>query len=552
MQPKILLKMSSTPQHNNKPKYDYVTAIKKQGFAEAWKMLNGGVEPPNDADMEKVILGAVISQSDAMLQISHIFKSDLFYNQNHQKIATCCIELYDQHKPIDLITLTEQLKKLNWLDQIGGAHYLVDLSNRVASAANIFYHTLALVELFQKRQIIYSTLDAIKNIREGEDVFTIQDKLLEGVRFISPVDYFRVRSMNDALRDAEKEPDMLQLAGPLCHNNELVFVFAPPGVGKSIFAVQMGDAVSRGDSMLSCLVNEAWQEGAKKVLFFDFELKDKELEKRYSNEYDAKDKYQFADTFLRIDMNPEFDDFPDGVDVSKFIIRKIEDIIKVEKPHFVIIDNITRLAGENISDPAVAGKIMNRLLKIQLKYACAIVVVAHTTKQYQKVQPLLMGNMGGAAAFANFAQGIIAIGRSASNEDEFYIKQLKGRNGCYYDEHKVIVMERHRKHDKMLAYQFLRFDKELNLLMTFDNPEDNIEDELLNNALKLKCTTQKSWAKIKEEIGWLKTEESLRKKAEAYAKDSGKYKIEKGGRIIAIATVGDSDNAAPSDSTVPF
>ena len=95
---------------------------------------NGGRIPPQDVEAEKSLLGAMMLSDEAMAEILTIIRPDDFYENRHQTIFAAMAELYDQHKPIDLLTLTAKLKSQKKLKEIGGAPYLTELSNFVPAA----------------------------------------------------------------------------------------------------------------------------------------------------------------------------------------------------------------------------------------------------------------------------------------------------------------------------------------------------------------------------------------------------------------------------------
>ena len=87
-----------------------------------------GRVPPQDIIAEKSLLGAIMLSSDAILDIITILRPQDFYEIRHQLIFQAMIELYDQHKPIDILTLTAKLRANKNLKNIGGAPYLTELT----------------------------------------------------------------------------------------------------------------------------------------------------------------------------------------------------------------------------------------------------------------------------------------------------------------------------------------------------------------------------------------------------------------------------------------
>ena len=110
--------------------------------------------PPQAIDMERAVLGALLIDSDAFTIVSEILRPETFYDPRNQKIYQAIQTLSMEQKPVDIMTVTEQLKLEGNLDTIGGAPYLLDISHDVASSANLEYHSKILAQKFLARQLI--------------------------------------------------------------------------------------------------------------------------------------------------------------------------------------------------------------------------------------------------------------------------------------------------------------------------------------------------------------------------------------------------------------
>ena len=96
--------------------------------------------PPQNTEAEMAVLGSMLLEEDAIADVVEILDRDSFYKENHRVIFTAMVNLFSENKPADLITLTEQLRKENNLEQAGGAGYLSELANIVPTAANVLHH----------------------------------------------------------------------------------------------------------------------------------------------------------------------------------------------------------------------------------------------------------------------------------------------------------------------------------------------------------------------------------------------------------------------------
>ena len=150
------------------------TYRKKHGNADFDANSIGRV-PPQSIDLERAVLGALMIEKSAIDEVVEIIKApEVFYKDGHMRIWTAIRDLFYANEPIDLLTVTEQLKKSGSLESAGGAFYIAQLTNTVGTAANIEFHARLLVEHYIKRQVITKATEAIRKAYEEEtDAFEL-------------------------------------------------------------------------------------------------------------------------------------------------------------------------------------------------------------------------------------------------------------------------------------------------------------------------------------------------------------------------------------------
>jgi len=142
----------------------------------ATKDIPAGKIPPQNLDAEMSLLGAVLIDEETLADISEHVKPHDFYDKRHGLVFEAMMRLYEKHKPVDLLTLTEELKKKNDIETIGGSAYLTELTNYVPTAA----HAEAYAELVSQKAIRRRLIKASAEISEmGFDEETSTDELLE-------------------------------------------------------------------------------------------------------------------------------------------------------------------------------------------------------------------------------------------------------------------------------------------------------------------------------------------------------------------------------------
>lgn len=140
------------------------------------KEIPAGKVPPQNLDAEKSLLGAVLIDEEVLADISEHVTSKDFYDKNHAHVFGAMMRLYERHKPVDLLTLTDELKKKDELDMIGGSAYLTELTNHVPTAA----HAEAYAQMVSEAAIRRRLIRASGEISEmGFDEDTSTQELLE-------------------------------------------------------------------------------------------------------------------------------------------------------------------------------------------------------------------------------------------------------------------------------------------------------------------------------------------------------------------------------------
>ena len=244
-----------------------------------------GKLPPQALDLEEAVLGALMLEKDALSAVIDILKPDVFYKDSHQKIFEAIQALFQRSSPVDILTVTAQLRQQGDLEMIGGAYYITELTNRVASAANIEYHARIISQKFIQRELIRISTEIISNAYEDTtDIFDLLDHAEKNLFDIAQYNLRRdSRKMDDIIRESlenlEKIKDKVDgLTGVPSgftaldritsgwQPSDLVIIAARPAMGKTAF-------------VLSCARNAAVQFN-KPVVFFSLEMSSVQLVNR--------------------------------------------------------------------------------------------------------------------------------------------------------------------------------------------------------------------------------------------------------------------------------
>ena len=187
------------------------TNYKKSGFSrtnanniQSEILSNQGRVPPQAVDLEEVVLGAMMLEKGAVNAIIDILTPEVFYKESHQMIYKAIKELFAKSEPIDILTVTNQLKSSGNLEVVGGPYYISQLTNRVVSSANIEYHARIILQKYIQRQLIVISTETIKEAYEDTtDVFDLLDSAENKLFQISE---------NNLRRNYDQMPDLVSRA----------------------------------------------------------------------------------------------------------------------------------------------------------------------------------------------------------------------------------------------------------------------------------------------------------------------------------------------------
>lgn len=240
--------------------------------------INLGLVPPQAVELEKAILGAILLERDALIEIAGDLKSEFFYTDQHQMIAESILMLFRAGEAVDLLTVTAELQKMGKLDVAGGAFYLTELTSRVASAANIHSHMRIVQEAYLKRMMIRLGGELQKNgFDDTQDVFELMDYgQLQLINMLGGLASNRAVSLKESAYQAfqqmgqnmaRKEKGLLtgiptpfdalnQFTGGW-QKGDLIILAARPAMGKTALALAFARAAAKDQ---------------KAVLFFSLEM----------------------------------------------------------------------------------------------------------------------------------------------------------------------------------------------------------------------------------------------------------------------------------------
>lgn len=137
---------------------------------------------PQAVDLEEAVLGAMLLEKDALSTVIDILSPAAFYKEQNGKVFGAMVALFNRSEPVDILTVTQELKRTGELEFVGGAYYVSSLTNRIASSANIEFHARIVAQKFLQRELIRISTETIKSAYEDStDVFELLDETTKNI-----------------------------------------------------------------------------------------------------------------------------------------------------------------------------------------------------------------------------------------------------------------------------------------------------------------------------------------------------------------------------------
>ena len=219
--------------------------------------LEKGKIPPQAVELEEAVLGAMMIDKKGIDDVIDVLSSDAFYDQKHQEIYAAIYELFQNSEPIDLLTVSNLLKKNGKLEFVGGDFFLIRLTQKVASSAHIEFHARIILQKYIQRKLISISSEIIENAYdESTDVFELLDdaeaKLFEvtqgNLKKSSEAAGSLVKQALKKIQEIGNSEGMSGLETGFTkldaltsgwQPSDLVIIAARPGMGKTAFVISM-------------------------------------------------------------------------------------------------------------------------------------------------------------------------------------------------------------------------------------------------------------------------------------------------------------------------
>lgn len=225
-------------------------------------VVDRGKIPPQAVDLEEAVLGAMMIDKKGLNETIEILQEDFFYRPEHQYIFSAITTLFNESQPIDLLTVSNQLRKDGKLEAIGGDYYLIGLTQKVSTSAHIEFHARVIQEKYVLRKLIEissniidksydDTTDIFELLDESEsEIFKITDGSLKSSYMDSKtlvyqaIEQIKSMSEKEGLSGVPSGFTQIDKITSGWQNSDLVILAARPGMGKTAFVLSMAKNIA--------------------------------------------------------------------------------------------------------------------------------------------------------------------------------------------------------------------------------------------------------------------------------------------------------------------
>ena len=461
---------------------------KKQGQRK--NDLSFGQIQPQAPEVEKAVLGALMIDKDAYVVVCETLKPQSFYETRHQKIYEAIERLSINEKPIDVLTVTEQLAKDGTLEEVGGGAYVAELSSKVATSANIVFHANIIAEKYLSRQLInYTNTIGAKAFDETLDV---KDVIMEAERILFEIaqtnmkkDYTSIKTLvgmsaKTMMKNSENKGDVSGISTGyyrLDHltsgwqNSDLVIIAGRPAMGKTAFALSMAKNIAADQNI--------------PMAFFSLEMSGEQLSNRLisnvceiegrkilNGQLDRAEWDRFDKRINNLMEAPLYIDDTPGLSVFE-LKTKAHRLVRERGVKLIMIDYLQLMNASGIrfnSRQEEVAKISQSLKELAKDLNIPIIALSQLNRGVEgrdgaEGKRPLLSDLRESGAIEQDADMVMFVHRPE------YYHIYQGSNGEDYRGKAEIIIAKHRKGATDIA--LLNFRGEYT---RFENPEDSSFD----------------------------------------------------------------------------
>ena len=356
---------------------------------------------PQNTEAEASILGSILIDSDSIFEIAEFLRPEHFYATKHQLIYEACLDLFEKRQPIDIVTLSNQLKKKKALSKVGGSGYLANLSSITPSSANVKAYAQIVKSGYTKRELIKASAKindlAFDDAMEEKDIIDKTEQLLYSVsKDTITKDYLHIKDV--LAQTFEKMDELHKNKGTLrgvptgfpsldkktngFQESNLIIVAARPSVGKSSLASNIAQfaATQKGVGVIIFSLEMSAEEIADRMIASEADL---DMFKLKTGNMTEEEYGKMGEAYGVLSEAPIFIEDTPGISVLE-LRTKARRLAMEREIGMIVVDYIQLMRGRNLDNRAQeVAEISQSLKNLARELKIPVVALSQLNRQVE-------------------------------------------------------------------------------------------------------------------------------------------------------------------------
>lgn len=464
------------------------TSDRRQSSQQSLELAYGHVMP-QAPEVEKAVLGALMIDKDAYLEVCDLLRPESFYEPRNQMVYEAIMKLSIEESPVDVLTVTDKLGKMGKLEEVGGPGYIAELSSRVASSANIEYHANVVAEKYLSRQMIHyvgevgkKTFDETYPIKDVVNdaqakLFELSQKnMRKDYSVLAPILERAVKSVQDAHSNTGGVTGIptgfYKLDDITCgwQKSDLVIIAGRPAMGKTAFALSLAKNIAADQKipMAFFSLEMSSEQLANRLMANAFEIDGKKL---MSGQLDREDWNRLDKGMNNLVDAPLYIDDTEGLSVME-LRTKARRLVNEHHVQLIMVDYLQLMtaSGMRYNSRQEEVSLISRSLKgLAKELDIPVLALSQLNRGVEgrdgaEGKRPMLSDLRESGAIEQDADMVVFLHRP-----EYYGIMMSDDGTKDYRGMAEVIIAKHRK--GAVGIKLLKFRGEYT---RFENPEDNM------------------------------------------------------------------------------
>lgn len=461
---------------------------RRQSSQQSLELAYGHVMP-QAPEVEKAVLGALMIDKDAYLEVCDLLRPESFYEPRNQMVYEAIMKLSIEESPVDVLTVTDKLGKMGKLEDVGGPGYIADLSSRVATSANIEYHANVVAEKYLSRQMIHyvgevgkKTFDETYPIKDVVNdaqakLFELSQKnMRKDYSVLAPILERAVKSVQDAHSNTGGVTGIptgfYKLDDITCgwQKSDLVIIAGRPAMGKTAFALSLAKNIAADQKipMAFFSLEMSSEQLANRLMANAFEIDGKKL---MSGQLDREDWNRLDKGMNNLVDAPLYIDDTEGLSVME-LRTKARRLVNEHHVQLIMVDYLQLMtaSGMRYNSRQEEVSLISRSLKgLAKELDIPVLALSQLNRGVEgrdgaEGKRPMLSDLRESGAIEQDADMVVFLHRP-----EYYGIMMSDDGTKDYRGMAEVIIAKHRK--GAVGIKLLKFRGEYT---RFENPEDNM------------------------------------------------------------------------------